>query len=184
MSGLAVFIAGLVLVAFLPSLVGRLVEGWTWLYTVRLPPDIRDRRRAEVRSDLWEQARAERDLGYRPESMALHQLVRCVLGIPADLLWRRAQARASRRGVGRQRQPWLVELFPYEAAVWVAVVAGLLTSLAVHVLWQALSWGPLMWVTLGVLVSTLAVVEALLLKRGVYHRLASRLRGGLSRRRD
>lgn len=91
---LGVLGAGLLLAAFLPSLVRGLVRGWTWVYTAKLPGGIGARRRAEVRSDLWEQAKAERELGYRPESIALHQVVRLLLGIPADLSWRRAQPRS------------------------------------------------------------------------------------------
>ena len=31
-----------------------LVRAWTWLYTSGMQPQPRDRRRAEVESDLWE----------------------------------------------------------------------------------------------------------------------------------
>jgi hypothetical protein len=31
-----------------------LVRSWTWLYTCGLPAAVRDARRAEIESDLWE----------------------------------------------------------------------------------------------------------------------------------
>jgi hypothetical protein len=96
--GLGLLGAALLLAAFLPSLLRGLVEGWTWLYTAGLPGGIGARRRGEVRSDLWEQAKAERELGYRPESIALHQVVRWLLGVPGDVSWRRAQRRSVAAG--------------------------------------------------------------------------------------
>lgn len=94
---LALLVVGIVVRAFLLPLVQWLVMGWTRLYTLRLSREVRARRRAEVRSDLWEQASAQRELGYRPESMALHHLLRCLFGIPADVSWRCAQTRPSQR---------------------------------------------------------------------------------------
>ncbi|MFN2488188.1 MAG: hypothetical protein ABR529_00285 [Actinomycetota bacterium] len=35
-------------------------RSWTWLYTMGLPTNARDRRRAEIESDLWEQQDAAR----------------------------------------------------------------------------------------------------------------------------
>jgi hypothetical protein len=58
-----------------------LVRAWTALYTFALPPDIRDRRRAEIASDLWE---SEHD----PDVPRGELLFRALRGLPADLLWR------------------------------------------------------------------------------------------------
>lgn len=107
---LALLILGLLVRAFLLPLAHRFVLVWIWLYTLGLPAHVRARRRAEVRSDLWEQAAAERALGYRPESIALHQLFRWLLGTPGDLSWRWAQPRAVRGGGSADREAEMVAL--------------------------------------------------------------------------
>jgi uncharacterized protein (TIGR03435 family) len=67
-----------------------LVRAWTRFYTHRLPPATRDRRRAEIESDLWE---FERDLiRAQPASAPFHVLLRLVRGIPDDLGWSIDQA--------------------------------------------------------------------------------------------
>ena len=63
----------------------RLVQGWTRLYTSGMKPELRDRRRAEIASDLWESSR-------QPQTarLAVHLLFRFLLGIGDDLRWRSA----------------------------------------------------------------------------------------------
>ena len=62
------------------------VRGWTWLYTCRLPDEMRKTRRLEIESDLWE---SRRDAAGAPEARVVaHVLLRLVLGIPDDLQWR------------------------------------------------------------------------------------------------
>ena len=65
------------------------VRRWTWLYTSRMPPVVRETRRAEIESDLWEfQCDAE-----DPRlASALHILLRLLIGVPDDLGWRVEQA--------------------------------------------------------------------------------------------
>jgi hypothetical protein len=58
-----------------------LVRVWTYLYTFALPSEIRDRRRAEIESDLWE---SEHD----PDVPHHAFVLRLLRGLPADLLWR------------------------------------------------------------------------------------------------
>src|SRR5215467_8094597 len=70
--------------SLLTSSAASLVRGWTRLYTSRLPANVRERRRAEVESDLWESQQPED--GCTP-AVALHVLARLVLGIPDDLGW-------------------------------------------------------------------------------------------------
>ena len=67
-----------------------LVRAWTRLYTWRLTPDVRDARRAEIDSDLWEfqQDHDER----RGLTSAMHVFVRLMMGIPDDLGWRAEHA--------------------------------------------------------------------------------------------
>jgi uncharacterized protein (TIGR03435 family) len=62
------------------------VRAWTALYTWRMPPALREERRAEIDSDLWEfQQDANGDRGLGP---ALQVLFRLLAGIPDDLGWR------------------------------------------------------------------------------------------------
>jgi hypothetical protein len=63
-----------------------LVRTWTWLYTSRLPPFLRDGRRQEIDSDLWEYCR-DRHAG-TDSRIAAEIVVRLLLGIGDDLLWR------------------------------------------------------------------------------------------------
>ena len=61
-----------------------LVRGWTRVYTLGLPVAARDRRRAEIESDLWESEHAD----------AIGRLIR---GVPSDLAWRIEQMDGSNR---------------------------------------------------------------------------------------
>ena len=59
------------------------VRAWTRVYTWRLDPLPRERRRAEMESDLWE---FQRDRGgNRGLSPAVQVLARMVIGVPDDL---------------------------------------------------------------------------------------------------
>jgi len=63
-----------------------LVRGWTWLYTCRLPDEMRETRRLEIESDLWE---SRRDATGDPDArFAVQVLCRLILGIPDDVQWR------------------------------------------------------------------------------------------------
>jgi hypothetical protein len=63
-----------------------IVREWTRLYTWRLPPTLREARRAEIESDLWE---FEHDVTARARSSpAMQVLLRVVAGVPDDLQWR------------------------------------------------------------------------------------------------
>jgi hypothetical protein len=65
-----------------------LVRGWTRLYTSRMEPTFRDRRRAEIESDLWEFHEGARRSGHSPAGIAVHMFARLIVGVPHDLLWR------------------------------------------------------------------------------------------------
>lgn len=81
---------------------GWTVNRWVAAYTRGLPPDVRDRRREEIASDLYEHAVADRGPGH-----STRVLRRLLTGVPADLAWRRSvqadaafeAGRFSRRGV-------------------------------------------------------------------------------------
>ena len=61
------------------------VRAWTRIYTWRLPPDLRETRRAEIESDLWE---CQQDQGEGGLTSAMHVFIRLMMGIPDDLGWR------------------------------------------------------------------------------------------------
>ena len=64
-----------------------LARVWTRAYTSALDPQVRDERRAEIESDLWESHEDARRNGRSPHAAALHIAARVLLGIPHDVLW-------------------------------------------------------------------------------------------------
>ena len=66
------------------SLATAVVRAWTRAYTWRLEPPVRDARRAEIESDLWEHLHANGAGRARPFDL----VTRLVLGIPDDVRWR------------------------------------------------------------------------------------------------
>ncbi len=60
-----------------------LTRRWVGLYTKGLPPEVRDARRAEIESDLWEQGEDGTANGSQPDETALQVFVRLLLGVPA-----------------------------------------------------------------------------------------------------
>ena len=77
-------------------LAAAVAHAWVRLYTAGLRPDVRDGRRAEIASDLWEQQRAASALGDGAGGTALLVLARVLLGVPADLSWRMTAGRTRR----------------------------------------------------------------------------------------
>lgn len=72
------------------------VRAWTRFYTWRLEPSVREARRAEIESDLWEHLNAEEG-----RSLPLEIVCRLVLGIPDDMRWRVEQMRSRPASVRR-----------------------------------------------------------------------------------
>lgn len=66
------------------TLAVAIVRAWTFLYTCIMPPAVRERRRAEIDSDLWE---LQQDFAARGLTSAVQLLLRLVLGLPDDLVW-------------------------------------------------------------------------------------------------
>jgi hypothetical protein len=64
------------------------VRWWIRLYTLGLPPTIREERRAELDSDLWEEWHQGSVRGLDALSKATSMWTRWLLGIPDDLAWR------------------------------------------------------------------------------------------------
>jgi hypothetical protein len=68
------------------SVAAALVRAWTLIYTVGTPGFVRDGRRQEIESDLWEQ---QRDLaGESDVRVAAHLVLRLLAGIADDMQWR------------------------------------------------------------------------------------------------
>lgn len=63
------------------------VRAWTRLYTSHLDPALRNARRAEIESDLWESHEDARRRRHSPAGAALHVMARLILGVPHDVLW-------------------------------------------------------------------------------------------------
>lgn len=66
----------------------RLVRWWVSVYTVGLVTEMRNRRCAEIASDLWEQREDAVAVGNSRPAIALAVLSRALAGVPADLWWR------------------------------------------------------------------------------------------------
>ncbi|HEY8318507.1 MAG TPA: hypothetical protein VIG76_06715 [Amnibacterium sp.] len=71
--------------------------GWTLRITIGLPRRIAEDRRAELVSDLWEQADAAARAGQPQWRLALSVLMRTLRGMPADLAWRAGVLRTAPR---------------------------------------------------------------------------------------
>ena len=77
------------------GIVPSLVRNWARVYTFGLPSEIREARRGEIESDLWEHIN-DAELGRDAPSpfCALHALIRLLAGVPDDLLWRIEQTKS------------------------------------------------------------------------------------------
>jgi hypothetical protein len=64
------------------------VRGWTRFYTLHMDPENRDRRRAEIDSDLWDCLEDARRRCCAPGTIAALMLTRLILGLAHDLMWR------------------------------------------------------------------------------------------------
>ena len=76
------------------DLAARIVRRWVRRYTRGVDPAVREVRCAEIESDVWEHRREAAAAGLRPRQTGLEILARMVLGMPADIGWRRAMPRA------------------------------------------------------------------------------------------
>jgi hypothetical protein len=88
---------------------------WTAVYTWRLPQPLRERRRGEIESDLWE-SRLEEP---HDATLALHIVARLVRGVSDDVRWRVEQASAP--SPARRLVAMAVGAAALVACVWVAV---------------------------------------------------------------
>ena len=107
------------------------VLGWTRLYTAGMPVTTRDRRRAEIESDLWEFHEDARHRRCSPAGIAAHMLLRLVAGLPDDLWWRLESLDEASRARGRAA--WLTAgaagVSACFAAAWIAFLIAYFVSL-------------------------------------------------------
>lgn len=128
------------------AVVIALAEGWTRLYTCGLPPDLREDRRAEIASDLWEH---QHDAEVKQESAtraALEILIRLVAGMPADCAWRLesgAGTRTKKRSMAMHTTSRTMQILTITACI---IVIGLMGASGIGITlrgWQHdtdLSW--------------------------------------------
>jgi hypothetical protein len=149
--------------------VGRFAHAWVHLYTLAVTRDVRDRRRTEIDSDVWEHvADAHRR---RRGNLAgqLEVLRRVLTGIPADLSWV-----IDMRGIHKESKSMTERRLQTTVIVCALVV---LTNIIVsNVIVDDFSklesvWWVLSFVIGGLLIGTVGIVAALLL---VKERRASR----------
>jgi len=84
---LAVVFLSLLVRAFLLPVSRAVVLGWNWALVRGLSPDVKARRLAEMRSELWEHTRAAREQGFTPAEIALQCLQRWLWGVWDDVRW-------------------------------------------------------------------------------------------------
>ena len=100
------------------GLAAALVRAWTHLYTARVDARVREARRAEIASDLWE-FQHDPERGNYP---AAHVLTRLLMGIPDNLVWRAEHAAArgrTRLHAGLRFAAWTVATVIVAAALWI-----------------------------------------------------------------
>jgi hypothetical protein len=102
-----------------PVLASRLTHRWVRAYTAHLEPALRDTRRAEIASDLWEHEADAQRIGVSSLRVNAQMLRRLLAGMPADMLWRRQQ---------RDATPALTATLPNAATAssprWVCRIRG------------------------------------------------------------
>ena len=80
-----------------------LVRRWVALYTLGLPPEIKQGRRDEIDDDLWCQAQEAAESSRPDRSLGGEILARLAFGVPADVSWRIEQRRFGKSRRGHER---------------------------------------------------------------------------------
>lgn len=65
-----------------------LTRAWVRLYTIAMPVDLRESRRAEIDADLWDHENDAQGNGVSRAVIAMEIVLRALLGVPDDLSWR------------------------------------------------------------------------------------------------
>jgi hypothetical protein len=103
----------------------RTVRAWVAWYTRALPGPVREGRRGELDSDLWEHAREGRAAGAPDLLIAAEVLERMLAGVPSDLSWRRTHLSAARRAAADGKERPMLEALKRN---WWQVLAGVLAT--------------------------------------------------------
>ena len=96
---------------------GAFATWWATRYTRGLPSEVRDRRRDEIASDVFE------ELHTTSEGRAASLTWRTVRGMPADVAWRRQEMRAMHANSPGPRFPLLRNAWAVATQRWFAPVA-------------------------------------------------------------
>ena len=99
-----------------------MVSGWVRLYTLGLPPAMRERRRSEVAGDLADETVDAIRRGER-RGLLWQRIMRLALGIPADLSWRFVDARVVARDLYGPL-PWV------PLTLWTLALTAIVATLA------------------------------------------------------
>ncbi|MGQ0735413.1 MAG: hypothetical protein ACT4QD_17390 [Acidobacteriota bacterium] len=87
------------------------VRAWVRVYTLGVPEDLRETRRTEMSSDLWEHASDARERGTPRAVAAMEMVLRALMGVPHDLSWR-FEAIHMRHGGDLERRNAFMALSP------------------------------------------------------------------------
>ncbi len=103
------------------ALACRLIRLWTRTYTAGLPPEARERRIAEIDSDIWEFVDDAQRRGEAAAVTASHLLWRWIAGMADDLLWRMETP------MNVKTVAWVTGVAVLAGAVWVAYLEAPIT---------------------------------------------------------
>jgi hypothetical protein len=120
-----------------PPLSVRAAERWVACYTRGLPGEVRDARRAELRSDLFEHLQDATSEGQGRLRRSLQVAGRVVRGMPDDLWWRFSQQAAARPATeaDARRRRLLAWLFDWVISPAIALGMLLITWFSTSPLW-------------------------------------------------
>jgi hypothetical protein len=99
---------------------GAFTTWWADRYTRSLPTDVRDRRRAEIESDVFEHVHLSSDSSDARRTSVAWRTVR---GIPADVAWRRQEMRAMRASSPEPHESRLRNAWAVVTQRWFAPIA-------------------------------------------------------------
>ena len=101
-----------------------MARNWVGLYTRGLPPEVREARRSEIDSDLWEQQWLASRRGDPEFGTAIEVLVRMLLGAISDITWRvETGASATAKGITTVNSTWPMRIGFIIAMVPLALLA-------------------------------------------------------------
>jgi hypothetical protein len=102
------------------GIAAALTRAWVRLYTIRMPLDLRETRRAEIDADLWEHEKDAQEAGMPPVITEMEILLRAVLGVPDDVSWRFEAIQARRAASLEGRIPMMA--FSVRQIRWMGLV--------------------------------------------------------------